>query len=176
IAKAATSFDPAADRTMALGKKHYMSPEQMLALDIDGRSDVFAVGLVLYELLTLQPVFTEDVTELAIDEVTLKPIPNVRSHAPSVPPEIDRIIAMALEREPSRRPTAGTMGKALDRWCEAQPIVATPDRLQEHLAMLFPTTYQPASHKAEFTKFSNFRRGLRGRRPMRKLFSRLLGR
>jgi serine/threonine-protein kinase len=176
IAKANTSIDPAANRTMALGKKHYMSPEQMLALDVDGRSDVFAVGLVLYELLTLQPVFTEDVTELAIDEVTLKPIPGVRVHAPSVPPEIDRIVSTALEREPSRRPTAGTMGKALDRWCEAQPIVATPDRLQEHLAMLFPSTYQPATHKAEFTKFSNFRRGLRGRRPVRNLFSRLLGR
>ncbi|MGH3042584.1 MAG: serine/threonine-protein kinase [Gaiellaceae bacterium] len=176
IAKANTSFDPAANRTMALGKKHYMSPEQMLALDVDGRSDVFAVGLVLYELLTLQPVFTEDVTELAIDEVTLKPIPSVRLHAPRVPPEIERTLTQALEREPARRPTAGTMGKTLDRWCEAQPIVSSPDRLQEHLAALFPSTYQPASQKSEFTQFSNFHRGLRGRRPARRLLSRLLGR
>ena len=71
IAKATTSTDPMDKSPMLMmGKKHYMSPEQILGLDVDGRSDVFAVGVVLYELLTLEPLFYEDATELPIDEVT----------------------------------------------------------------------------------------------------------
>jgi hypothetical protein len=57
------------------------------------------------------------------------------------------------------------MGYALDKWIEKQRPVATPDRLQEHLATIFPTAQKRisgSSAKAETpTKFSNFKRGLR---------------
>ena len=162
IAKASTSADPMAKSPMLMmGKKHYMSPEQILALDVTGRSDVFAVGVVLFELLSLEPLFAEDVTELVIDEVTWRPMPSIRQLVPSVPKSIEDILTAALSRDPSRRPTAGAMGKALDRWCEAQPVVASPDRLQEHLAVLFPASFQPSSLAGEHTRFSNFKRGLR---------------
>jgi serine/threonine-protein kinase len=162
IAKASTSIDPVASSPMLMmGKKHYMSPEQILALDVDARSDVFAVGVVLYELLSLEPLFFEDATDLLIDEVTWRPLPNIREAVPSVPKAIEEVLMAALERDPSRRPTAAAMGRTLDRWCEAQTVVATPDRLQEHLAALFPSTYQPSTASGEFTRFSNFQRGLR---------------
>ena len=77
---------------MLLGKKHYMSPEQMLGLDVDSRSDVFSVGVVLFELLALQSLFREDVTELAIDEVAVHPLPNLRAVMPDIDPELERII------------------------------------------------------------------------------------
>jgi serine/threonine protein kinase len=185
IAKANTSIDPAASRTMALGKKHYMSPEQILGLEVDARSDVFAVGLVLFEMLSLEQVFAEDITELAIDEVTTRPIPLLRSRVTGAPAAIEQIIAAALDREPSRRPTAAVMGSVLDRWCEEQPIVASPDRLQEHLAALFPSASpwsQPHSttdDAHEVTRFSAFRRGLRtapGPARQRGLLTRLLRR
>src|ERR671938_506944 len=54
IAKARTSIDPAARRPLLMGKKHYMSPEQMLGLDVGPRSDVFSLGVVLFELLALK--------------------------------------------------------------------------------------------------------------------------
>ena len=163
IAKARTSIDPMDSSPMLMmGKKHYMSPEQLLALDVDARSDVFAMGVVLYELLTLEPLFFEDATELLIDEVTWRPLPEVRDTVPNVPKAIEDILNAALSRDPAKRPTAQAMGRALDKWCEAQSVVATPDKLQEHLALIFPASYSPPTQAGgEHTRFSNFRFGLR---------------
>ena len=98
IAKANTSIDPMQKSPMMLmGKKHYMSPEQLLALDVSGRSDVFAVGVTLYELLALEPLFYEDATELLIDEVTWRPLPSMRELVPDIP-EGDRGHPHALAR------------------------------------------------------------------------------
>jgi serine/threonine protein kinase len=158
IAKARTSIDPAAGRQMLMGKKHYMSPEQMLGLSVDARSDVFAMGVVLYELLALEPLFTEDITQLAIDEVAIHPIPNIRHKLPGMPAELERVIRAALEKDPSKRPSAAQMGRELDRWCEGQRVPGSPDMLQEHLAKLFPTSYQPSRDSGERTNFSNLKK------------------
>ncbi len=179
IAKARTSIDPAATRPMLMGKKHYMSPEQLLGLSVEAPSDVFTVGVILYELLALEPLFTEDMTELAIDEVAVDPLPSIRMRLPDIDPELEQILSLALERNPDRRPTASAMGHALDRWCSAQNDVGTPDRLEEHLARLFPGTFQPTTRQAgartpEHTSFSNLGAALR--RPHRGLLARLLGR
>jgi serine/threonine protein kinase len=165
IAKARTSADPARNGRMLMGKKHYMSPEQLLALDVGPRSDVFSLGVVLFELLALEPLFTEDVTELAIDEVTVHPLPSIRSLLPDLDPELEQILAMALHKDPDLRPTAAAIGQALDRWVNAQRVVGTPDRLQEHLARIFPQTYAPASlvgspRREPDTDFSNLRRSV----------------
>jgi eukaryotic-like serine/threonine-protein kinase len=169
IAKANSSIDPMQKSPMMLmGKKHYMSPEQLLALDVSGRSDVFAVGVTLYELLALEPLFYEDATELLIDEVTWRPLPDVRELVPNIPRAIEDILTASLDRDPNRRPTAAAMGRALDKWCESQAVIATPDRLQEHLATIFTDSYQPPTANGEVTRFSNFRRGLKradGTRP-----------
>jgi eukaryotic-like serine/threonine-protein kinase len=158
IAKARTSIDPAAGRQFLMGKKHYMSPEQILGLNVDARSDVFAVGVVLYELLALEPLFTEDITQLAIDEVAVLPTPNIRAKIPGIDPELEQIISVALNKDPSLRPTAAAMGHDLDEWCAAQAQIPSPDRLHDHLAKLFPTTFQPAKHSGEKTSFSNLKK------------------
>jgi serine/threonine protein kinase len=177
IAKARTSVDPA-ERHILMGKKHYMSPEQALALAVDARSDVFTLGVVLYEVLTLEPLFKEDITDLLLDEVTVHPLPSVRSRVPQLPREIDDVLTRALSRDPNRRPTAAAMGHALDGWIEKQRPVASPDRLQEHLTTLFPSSQKRTSGSSNRTetptRFSNFKRGLR--RPRKPGFlSRLFG-
>ncbi|NUQ21856.1 MAG: serine/threonine protein kinase [Gemmatimonadaceae bacterium] len=179
IAKARTSVDPAERRPMLMGKKHYMSPEQMLGLGVDARTDVFSVGVVLFEMLALTPLFTEDITELAIDEVAVHPIPSLPTLIPDLDPELEQILVLALEKDPARRPTAAAMGHALDEWCAAQNELGNPDRLQGHLQQLFPATYQPPSARpGEHTSFS----ALRNRSPIaragswwRRIFDRLAG-
>ena len=169
IAKAATSIDPAARRPMLMGKKHYMSPEQMLGLEVDARSDVFSLGVVLFELLTLEPLFHEDVTELAIDEVAVYPLPSIRAALPNVDAELEQILQQALEKDPNRRPTAAAMGRALDTWCSAQQLVGTPDRLHEHLARIFPASYVPLTRATPeaSTTFSALERSVRATASMR---------
>jgi serine/threonine-protein kinase len=177
IAKARTSIDPAEIRPMLMGKKHYMSPEQMLGLRVDGRTDVFSLAVVLFELLTLKPLFTEEMTELAIDEVAVEPLPDIREQVPDLSPELERILTRALEKDPGHRPTAAAMGRALDGWCISQHREGTPDRLQEHLAQIFPASYQPQSVSGEQTSFSNLRRSVvNGNGESRRgLFARILG-
>ena len=155
IAKARTSVDPASEG-IRIGKKHYMSPEQLTGLDVDGRSDVFSLALVLYELLALEPLFREDVTSLALSEVAIAPLPELRNLVTNLDEDLERIIMAALDRDPEGRPTAAQLGHALDQWVAAQQEAASPDKLEAHLAQLFPASYQPPSvDENEDTDFSN---------------------
>ena len=184
IAKARTSVDPARNGRMLMGKKHYMSPEQMLGLDVGQKSDVFSLGVVLYELLALEPLFKEDITELAIDEVTVHPLPSVRATIPDLEPELEQILSLALHKDPDLRPTAAAIGHALVQWVQAQRVLGTPDRLQEHLSRIFPHTYAPASlagldRGEPGTNFSNLRRSVGREVPgdaRRSLWNRLIDR
>lgn len=173
IAKAQPSIDPAEQGHMRMGKKHYMSPEQLLGLGVDGRSDVFSVAVVLYELLALDPLFHEDATALAVEEVAVRPLPSLRDRVSNLDPGLDVILRLALQRNPARRPTAAQMGRALDDWIASQHEVATPDRLAAHLADLFPQTYQPLTSD-DPTSFKNLKGAMaQGRRSG--LFGRLRG-
>jgi TonB family protein len=114
IAKAASK----ASHTQAgalKGKLQYMSPEQAWGRNIDRRSDIFALATVLFEMLTGRKLFTGD-NELSI----LEQVREARVVAPStindeVPPEVDKIVQKALQKDPAGRyQTAGEMAKDLD--------------------------------------------------------------
>lgn len=145
IAKAKSMNDPAQRRRLMLGKKHYMSPEQMLAEETTWRSDVFSMGVVLFELLALRFLFEEDDTDLAVDEVTKAPMPAIKDLLPDASPGLARILDMSIARDPQERPTAAAMGRELDAWCHSQREPGSPERLQAHLQMLFAHAYQPRS-------------------------------
>jgi len=147
IAKARTSFDPASEQKMRIGKKHYMSPEQVLGSAVDGKSDVFSLGVVLYELLALSPLFREEETSLLVDEVAVQPLPNLRSRITDLDKSLEEILLMALQRSPSRRASAAQLAGALDSWIRAQNEVGSPDGLQVHLANLFPATYHAPTRR-----------------------------
>ena len=148
IAKAKTMFDPAAQRPLMMGKKHYMSPEQILGGQVDSRSDVFAMGIVLFELLALQPLFTEDETEAAIDEVVVAPVPDVTRHIPGIHASLDGLLRAALSKIPEQRPSAADFGRVLDQYCVLSRDTGSPERLQAHLAELFPDSYRPPTEQA----------------------------
>jgi serine/threonine protein kinase len=175
IAKAKTSFDPASEQKMRIGKKHYMSPEQVLGSAVDGKSDVFSLGVVLYELLALSPLFREEETSLLVDEVAVQPLPNLRSRITNLDKGLEDVLQMALQRSPSRRATAAQLAASLDSWITDQNEFASPDRLQSHLAHLFPTTYQPRTRTEEETSFGNLREALKPARQSRSILARLFG-
>ena len=86
-----------------LGSPQYMSPEQIGGHGVDARTDVFSLGVVLYEMLTgVKPFAGEDVTTLlfSIANMAAKPPRHV---APHLPPVIDYIIARALKKNPDER-------------------------------------------------------------------------
>jgi serine/threonine-protein kinase len=89
----------------SMGTPFYMSPEQMTsARDVDQRSDVWALGMVLHELLTGQPAFVADnLPELCAKILSSIPAPPVSLSAPSVPARLDAVIQRALEKKPENR-------------------------------------------------------------------------
>ncbi len=102
IAKAASKASQT--RAGALkGKLQYMSPEQAWGKNIDHRSDIFSLGLVLFEMLTSDKVFSGD-SELSVLEQVRDPIiPAPSSRNPDIDQEIDRIIFMALHADREER-------------------------------------------------------------------------
>ncbi len=149
IAKARTMADPSATRQVLLGKKHYMSPEQLMGLAVDARSDVFSMGVVLFELFALRSLFTEDETMAAFDEVVLNPSPDLSMRLPDADPGIQQLVAAAIAKDPADRPNAQALGRALDAWCAGRGTPGSPERLQAHLADLFPEHYKPPTRPSE---------------------------
>jgi serine/threonine protein kinase len=86
-----------------LGTAAYMSPEQARAEDVDARADIFSLGLVLYEMVTGRQAFSERSFFSTIEALLLRtPVRAVQLN-PSVPPELERVIERALEKDRSLR-------------------------------------------------------------------------
>ena len=97
-----------------LGTVAYMSPEQARGQDLDGRSDVFSLGLVLYEMVTGRQAFTGDTTALIFDGILNRTPPAPSSINSDVPPDLERIIARSIEKDCDLRyQTAGELAADL---------------------------------------------------------------
>jgi serine/threonine-protein kinase len=92
-----------------MGTPAYMSPEQVLGQAVDGRSDLFSLGAVLYELSTGKKAFGEDRKSLAtvFNEIIHITPQEPDQMSPSVPPELSKIIMKALEKDPAKRFQSG---------------------------------------------------------------------
>ncbi|GEM_PF-431287 len=87
-----------------IGTPHYMAPEQCQGEEADARSDIYSVGVVLYELLTgVAPFLAKTPTGVAIKHVTEKPRP-LRELNPNIPEPVERVVLRALEKDPNARP------------------------------------------------------------------------
>ena len=95
------------------GTPHYMSPEQALGEQVDGRSDVYALGVVLYEMLTgTCPFPGRNATEVIAKHISA-PIPKVSEREPGTPTALVRLVDRMLAKDPAGRPTAAQLVQEL---------------------------------------------------------------
>ncbi len=128
-----------------LGTPHYMSPEQVKGQRADARSDVFALGAILYELLTgRQPFEAESMHAVLFRILESEPEP-VQRWIPDVPPRVGALAAKALAKDPARRPGNGSELAALVRAVRAE-LKAGATASEATLATLLDGEAQQVTH------------------------------
>lgn len=96
------------------GKPSYRSPEMVRSQSVDVRSDLFTLGIILWEALAGRKLFCSQPQEESERRILSMPIPRISNLVPDLPPALELIIAKALAREPQRRfQTAADFGQAL---------------------------------------------------------------
>ena len=147
IAKVTDSADHLTQTGSLLGTPSYMSPEQARGSELDGRSDLFAVGCILYEMLTGKKAFRGDsITGLIFKIITEEP-PPLRAEDPDIPEEMVRIISKCLakqagpalpdraragRRPPGAEPAGLVAHAAADRGGHRPRLLAAADRAAAH--------------------------------------------
>lgn len=116
IAKAESKLETTKAGTLK-GKYHYMSPEQADGQTIDLRSDIFSLGIILWELLANDRLFSAANEASILRKIRECQIPSIRKLNPSVPPELERIVNKALAKDKNLRyQTASALHKDLNKF------------------------------------------------------------
>ncbi len=111
--------------TTLMGSPRYMSPEQMVsAKDVDARTDIWALGIIAFELLSGEPVWKADTVQGLCALIATAPPPRLRDLAPSVPAELEQVIERCLAKPRNERiPSIADLALAL------MPVAPTHTRL-----------------------------------------------
>jgi eukaryotic-like serine/threonine-protein kinase len=148
IARAGTS--QMTETGSIVGTAQYLSPEQARGGEVDQRSDLYSLGVVLYELLTGKTPFEGD-TPVEIAMKHLSNTPQAPSELrPDIPPELDMVVLRALAKDPDERyQSADEMEGDLDRVARGAPVAAaTVDAATQVLSRPTPTTAAAAATAA----------------------------
>jgi serine/threonine-protein kinase len=114
------------------GKPAYLAPEQLEGKKIDGRVDLFALGIVMHEMLSLEHLFAGDSDLGTVKKIMEMEIPAPSAKRPDVSPELDRIVMKALARDRDQRyATAAEMARDLDDF-----VIASRLRIDEVAAFV----------------------------------------
>lgn len=135
------------------GKFGYMSPQQVRGESIDHRSDIYSIGIVLWEVLTNRRLFRGDneyETLQLVREPDVDPPSVFNTH---VPAEVDDIVMKALSVEPDRRyQDAGELARDLDAFLERASVTYGAEQLSGWMAQTFPEELEEEREKREFFK------------------------
>ncbi len=119
---------------MIMGTPTYMSPEQAKGEAIDARSDIYAIGVMLYEMLTGRPPFEDETAmKILVAHINLPPRAFFRVGGPDdVPVEVERVVMQCLEKDPTRRPQ--TTVQLVDRLMSAARKAREPADTRNRVA------------------------------------------
>ena len=121
------------------GKPAYMAPEMVVEMRADNRSDLFSLGAVLFEMLTLERLFQGATTAEVLEQVIAGHHPSPRSFNPAIPDGVMAIVRTALQRDATRRyGSAGEMGQACEHFLYDKGYGPTNLTLKQYLHALFP--------------------------------------
>ncbi|HET7505434.1 MAG TPA: protein kinase [Kofleriaceae bacterium] len=153
IAKAAMRQET---RSGALkGKVSYMSPEQCKGEPVDRRSDVYSLGVVLYELATTTRLFKGDNDYLVMDQIVNGRVPVPRVRRPDLPAELSAIIMRAIAPDPERRYfTADELYVALEQFATKTGLMASTSAVAAYMRKQFgdrPEPWLELDDKDEFS-------------------------
>jgi serine/threonine protein kinase len=116
LAKASTQLEKS-EPGIIKGKFSYLSPEAATGQEVDARTDIFAVGIMLWEMLSGQRLFLGETDYQTVRKVQQAQVPSISQINPRVPPELERIVAKALARDQTARyQTARELGQDLNRF------------------------------------------------------------
>ncbi|MBK6690048.1 MAG: serine/threonine protein kinase [Deltaproteobacteria bacterium] len=140
VAKALGRLVEETDQGQLRGKIGYFSPEQVQRQPIDRRSDLFSVGVILWELATHRRLFLGGDLIEALVRVAKADAPNPRRFAPDVPEPVAAVIGRALCRDPAGRPgTAAELASALEAAAQTAGVaIATHRELAARVAQVSP--------------------------------------
>lgn len=153
IAKAETQLEATKAGTLK-GKYGYMSPEQADGQSIDPRTDIFSLGIVLWELLANDRLFTSNSEAAILRKIRECQIPSIRKINPSVPPELEVIVNKALAKDKSLRyQTAAAFHRDLNRFLNTQYPEFSPHDFSVFMKNAFSTAFLEQRRKlVEFAK------------------------
>jgi eukaryotic-like serine/threonine-protein kinase len=125
--------DDAMRPSETVGTLRYMAPERFRGQS-DARSDVYSLGLTLYEMLTLRPAFDESDRARLIHQVTQEEAPAPRKCNTAIPRDLETVVLRAMARDPDQRyQSAGELAEDLRRFLEDKPVLARRVGLGERL-------------------------------------------
>lgn len=153
IAKAETQLEATKAGTLK-GKYGYMSPEQADGQSIDTRTDIFSLGIVLWELLANDRLFTSNSEAAILRKIRECQIPSIRKINPSIPPELEQIVNKALAKDKSLRyQTASAFHRDLNRFLNTQYPEFSPHDFSVFMKNAFSSNFLEQRRKlVEFSK------------------------
>ena len=153
IAKAETQLETTRAGTLK-GKFGYMSPEQAEGLPVDLRTDVFALGIVLWELLANDRLFVANNEMNTLRKIRDCQIPSLRKINPNIPAELERIVSKALAKDRNMRyQTSAALHRDLSRFLNRQYPDFSPQDFSVFIKTLFAGEILDSRRKmVEFSK------------------------
>jgi serine/threonine-protein kinase len=131
LAKATSQLE-STDPGVVKGKFSYLSPEAASGKDVDRRADIFAVGILLYELLTGKRLFYGETDYQTVELVRQAKVPPIAPQNPDVQPELDQIIRKALSKDlGARYQSAGDLQDALEQYLFSQRMKVTSRDIEQ---------------------------------------------